>query len=538
MANSIGSAALILTTNATRLYSGLAEAASRSKSIVNRWASGISIDVGSKTFSAITSGINKVGSAVGRVGRTGGMAALGATAAVAAASVAMLFKGIEGIREIVIQGDMAKSLGVSPEFFTGLAGAAGSFGVELGAVFEGMVNLGGKAKEALKGGEIGNSFRQLGIDIQAFDSMGVEKKFKTLVDALNTLQDPAERVRLSMQILGEEAGKKMSPLISKSKEELEKLTSQFAVSAGEMAKMKQADDAIRTLSVTFTALFRQYISIMTPMIELWATRLPAAIEKARPALEKFMTMQVVIYDLLLDAFEGLISAAGELVTSIKDFVKELGVAELNAMSFEDIVKSAFRSGAVAAAYAWDVIKVGAGAVAVAVGLVFREINNGIKSFASLLTLMNKLPDNLKPPGLDGMVSGLKDVTDYLDQSQSMMLMWGAGTFANFGKSADDVIKWFEKKDQKPKPKPPGEFVGPPKPPPEKPAEPLKYSAVGAAVKGSAAALSIESKFRTEQMTDPKIALAQKQLTEQQKATAAIKEVTEAIRANPVQFSIF
>lgn len=541
MANAIGSAALVLTTNATRLYAGLAEVASRSKRIVK--SIGKSINSG---VSGVASGIGKLAGGMASVAKGGAMAGIGVAAAAAAVGVGVLYKGIESISALVKQGDMAKSLGVTPEFFTGLAGAAQSFDVELGAVFEGLVNMGGQASQALKGGDLGNTFKRLGIDVQAFSSMGVEQQFTTLTAALNTITDPAERVRIAMQVLGEEAGKKMVPLISKSEAELKKLTGQFAVSAEEMKKMKVADDAMKTLSASVGGLWKQVLVGMTPIIEFFGTKLTTAIETAQPTLDAFGRVFTTVWTVAVDVIGAAYSAISEVVSAVGEWLGAIAEVSGSSLSLESVVVGAMQLIATTGAYAWDTLKVGVGSVAVAVGLLIEGIGHMIDGFSSLVGLLKKLPDNLRPPGLDGFIQGVDDLATSTKKSGEELRHWGEGTFKNFGKSAEDVDKWFGKKSgdwmqkvtAKPKPKGDGEFVGPPAPKPEKPAEALKYTAVGAAVKGSAAALSIEAKYRTEQMTDPKIAIVQKQLAEQQKQTQAIKEVTEAIRSNPVQFNIF
>lgn len=536
MANAIGSAALILTTNATKLYAGLAEAGSRSKSMVAKIGSNIGSGL-SKSLGGIGSGIRQLVGGIASIAKSGAMAGIGVAAAAAAVSVGVLYKGIASIHDLVQQGDMAKSLGVSPEFFTGLAGAASSYGVELGALFEGLVNMGGKASEAMKGGEAGNAFRRLGLDVQAFNNMGVESQFAALVQGLNSIADPAERVRIGMQVLGEEAGKKMIPLISKSSDELSKLTSKYAVSAGEMSKMKLADDAIRSMTQAAEGLWKQVLVGLAPIIEFFAVKLTSAIESSQPILDTWGQVFSTYWTILVDVIAEVYSAIAEVINEVADWLNALTDVSNWGLSLQSILVGALNAIAVAGGYCWDSLKAGVGMVALAVGKLTESIAWVIRQFSALVTAMKKLPANIRPPGLDSFIAGIDELAASTQKSGEQMSNWGVGTFTNFGKSAEQVDKWFGKKSAEwlhkstAMPRGSGAFVGPPAPPAEKPAQEIKYSAVSAAVQGSKEALSIEAKYKTEQMTDPKIALQQKQLAEQQKQTAAIKEVAEAIAAN-------
>jgi hypothetical protein len=447
-----------------------------------------------------------------------------------AAGAITVGKALSDIQDIAAQGQLAKSLGMTSEAFTGLAGVAGQFGVDTNGVFEGLVSLSQKAQEALKGGDLGATFRKLGIDVQAFAAMDPGKQFETLHAALQNVSDPAERVRILMATMGEEAGKKLAPLLNKSTEELKKLTGQFAVSSGDMKKIQGADAAMKKVTASISALWRKVVVAVAPVIEFISTRLTTALEKLEPVFQWVSRAITTHWGIILDILGEVFDAIGEVITLVVDWVSELFNLGSVTTTIEEVVTGVWKAIGIAGAYAWDTIKAGMGFVAIGAGLLVKGFSKLIDLFADLVGVLKELPENLRPDGLNEFIKGVEQVRDTVRDAGDGMMDWGKGAVDNFGKSADKVREWFEKRKNKAKTPEEVKKAGP-----QAKAEPPKpvYTAVAAAIKGSREEFSIATRFKMDNKLNPQLDLQRKQLMEQQKANELARQAIEAIRNIPM-----
>lgn len=506
--STIGSASLVLSTNASKLVSGLSQAGNKVKS----WAASTNTQVGG-AFSGIG----------GKIG--GALAPLATKAAAVLAPIVAVRKAISDIGDIAKQGELADALGLSPEFFTGLAGAANQLGVDVNGVFDSLVHMSGKAAAALSNPALAESFSKIGIDAQQFAGMGIEQQFQTVVSALSNIQSPAERVRMGMHLLGNETGKKLAPLLSKSNEELKKLTGQFAVSSAEMKKIQQADEAMKKATASISAVWRKVVVAIAPVIEMLSNRLTQAIEYLQPLFEKVFRAINTHWGVILDILGEVFDAISEVITSVGKWITELFGLENVTMTVEDVVLGVWRAIGTGAAYVWDTIKAGAGAVAWVAGLIVEGFGFVVEAFKEVVNLAKKLPDSIRPDWLDDMIAGTERFEKSVKKTGQQMKKWGKGTIDNFGKSADEVNKWFDNRKKTDAPKPEDQKKGPAVQQDDKKAT---YTAVAAALKGSKEAISIEARWRTNNMLNPAKDINKQQLLEQQKANKLLNDVVKAI----------
>ena len=456
----------------------------------------------------------------GKIG--GALAPLAMKAAAVLGPIFAVGKAIGDIGDIAQQGNLANSLGVSSEFFTGLAGAANQLGVDVNGVFEGLVNMSGKAGEALSNPALAESFSKIGIDAKQFAGLGIEQQFQTVVSALSSIESPAERVRTGMQLMGEEAGKKLAPLLSKSKEELNKLTGQFAVSSAEMKKIQQADEAMKKATASISAVWRKVIVAIAPVIEMLSNRLTQVIEYLQPLFEKVFRAITTHWGVIIDIVSEVFDAIGEVISVVGEWITELFGLQNVTMTVEEVVLGVWRAIGTGAAYVWDTIKAGAGVIAIVAGLIVEGFGYVVEAFKEVITLAKELPDSLRPDWLDAMIAGTERFEKSVKDTGKQMKKWGTGTFDNFGKSADQVGKWFDnRKDQKPEDK-----KGMAKAPIED--KKATYTAVAAATKGSKEAISIESRWKTNNMINPMKNEAIKQLEEAKRTNKLLQDVIKAI----------
>jgi hypothetical protein len=163
-------------------------------------------------------------------GRTAGYAsALGAVATAAtpaAAGVAAVAAGVVAagaavaaavprIKELAATARTGRALGLDPQAFGGIAAAAARFEVDQKALLEGLVDMSGRAADALSNGTgvMGQAFASLKLDPKQFQTLGIERQLYTLTDALAAMPDAGERARLTLKFFGEDVGKQLLPLV-------------------------------------------------------------------------------------------------------------------------------------------------------------------------------------------------------------------------------------------------------------------------------------------------------------------------------------
>ena len=516
MAN-LGIGSILLTTQAAKLYAGLGEAASKSKAMAQK--------IGSNISASVASGASRVGGLLATgltVGATAGFAALGIG----------MHSAVESLKELAVQADMARVLGSTAEAFTGLAGAAETYGVDTGGLFEGLVSLSGKAAEALKGGDIAGVFKRIGLNVREFSALDPTSQFTALHGALQNIADPGERVRILLATMGEEAGKKLAPLLNKSRDELKAFTAQFAVSNAEMQRVKAADDAMRRVTASMSSLWRRVVVSIAPVVEAVAGHLTKAFEKLQPVFDWVLRGLTTHWGILIDVVGEAVSAIGEVISSVVAWVSEITGIGTTTEKIEDVVTGAWRAIGIAGAYCWDSIKAGVGAAAIAVGYLSEGVAELISVFADLAGLMKELPDELRPTGLDGFIAETERVRDSVKNAGLDMQKWGASTFEKFGQSAEQVRRWFDEREKKKKLEVAAEQKAAIKAPSES-----RYAPVAAAIAGTREAYSAEAKFRGESRLNPQLDAQKKMVQEQQRGNALLKEVVSAIGNINMNFGV-
>lgn len=232
-----------------------------------------------------------------------GIGAIAKTAASAAKRIAAIapVAGAAGIVAITKQAvenqaavqDMADRLGTSSEALTRLEFAAKQTGVSTEKLNQGLQRQTRRIAEAAKGtGEAKNALKELGLEAGALNQLRPEEQFKVLADAIEGVENPADKVRIAMKLFDSEGVALLQTMRGGSAQ-----LNQFAAEADRLgvtvdsksAKAAQrAAAAFGKLGGAFTGAANSIGSQFAPEIEAMANFMsqvvPKATEFARAAI--------------------------------------------------------------------------------------------------------------------------------------------------------------------------------------------------------------------------------------------------------------
>lgn len=445
---SIGRAALILSANSAKLTSGLGSAAAS----IGKWAGSLGKGTLAKPLGALAS--------VGKVAGMGMAAGLGAGFALKGVDAIgdLMTAAPERLGELSRLGTTGTAFGLQPEAFTGIAGVAKSAGSDLRDFTEALVTLSGRGTEAMQGmPDASAAFQRLGLDAGKFTAMPVDDQFYAIFEALNKVQNPAERVQLLLKSFGEDSGKNLIPLLGKTTAELKGMAGQYSKSAEDIAAAQTATEAMSRANAALGNAFDSIVIAMAPALEYFADLIPVAIEAIAPL------------------FAGM---GGGVMPVLK------GVT-------------------VAVGYVWDSLKVGGGVMAMVAGKIVEGLGTIIQALGDVVRWMAEvLPESLRPDWLDGMGQAINDLGGRVDRFGEQAGAWGEKTAVNavvgFGEGAaamDRFFTDFENRRASAVKKHVDQLRGA-----TTVARQLagpQFTAVGAAVRGSADAAAAAARFQTQ-----------------------------------------
>lgn len=288
---SLGTASLTLTADSQKLDNKLGKA----EKDVKGW--------GSRVGGLLSKGIGAVAK--------GGMMGVGMAAG--QAGLDSLSAPFEKLHDIAKQGDIASSLGLTTEAFTGIAGVAKAAGSDTRDFLEGLTTLSGRAMEAASGAgeESQKLFQGLGLDAEKFAALNPEEQFYQLFEALNKVQNPAQRVSMLFKAVGEDTGKNMVSLLGKSTEELKKQAGAFSISTQSMAEAQVASQQLKESQALLDKAGTDLTISLTPLVQMLAEHLPGAIQWTReqfagfaPPVTSAMRSVVQAVGFVVDVWDG------------------------------------------------------------------------------------------------------------------------------------------------------------------------------------------------------------------------------------------
>jgi hypothetical protein len=493
---SLGSASLVLSTNASKLDAGLNHASQKIKG----WA-----DKQQSALSSVFGGF-KAGAAFGA-----GMIAVNAL-------VGGVQKLIGGMGELADHTDkiakLSRNLGMPTESLSALEHAAGLSGVSMETLEAGLVKFRQKATGPL------------------------DEALFALAERLEGITDPGERARVLVENFGK-TGVKMGTLFEGGKDGLKGMVDEakrlgIAFNGVEAGKIEAANDAISRIKGALTGLWRRLMITMAPVIEMVSTKLTQAFEYLMPVFEKVFRALSTHWGIIIDILGEVFAAIAEVIQSVVNWVSELFGLQNVTLTVEQVVTGVWRAIAIGAAYVWDVIKAGAGAVAFVAGLIVEGFGYVVEAFKEVVSLAKELPDAIRPDWIDKFVGDVERFERTVKNTGRNMRQWGRDAIGNFGKSADDVRRWFDNRG-KGKDAAPDKKAAVPDIPEQKQAS---YTAVAAALKGSKEEASILARFKFNNLMNPQLEVNKKQLDEAKKANQLLGDVVRALTGMKLDLEVF
>jgi hypothetical protein len=398
---------------------------------------------------------------------------------------------------------------------------------------EGLIDMSGRADEALAGGQMADIFKKLNLDANQFKQLGVEEQFYKMFDALNQVADPADRVRYLLKMTGEDVGKQLAPLLGKSSDELRKMAGGFAVNAEEMKQVQAANKAVQNATNALGSLWRKIVVALAPLIEVFAN----ALTKLGPVFDWLGRAAKTYYGIMSAIWEEIISAIFAAVEAIGEWVGAVTGMTGQWPTVEEVITFVMRNVVKAFAYAWDTLKAGAGAIAYVAGLIVEGFGYVIDAVSVLTDMLKDLPDSIKPDWVDDLIKGVDRAAASTKKAGQEMRKWGRGTFDNWGKSADAVDMWFDKLGQKKAVIPEAVPVNIKEQKPQQQKQ-ASYTAVAAALKGSKEEASILARFKFNNLMNPQLEVNKKQLDEAKKANQLLGDVVRALTGMKLDLQVF
>jgi len=243
-----------LTVQITGDLDGLNDAADRVNASVGRMTSDIEKSTG------------KIGGSLGKIGPLVSGAIGGLVAGFAVEGVQAVGQFAQATLEAADDlGDLAQRLGVSTTAVQELQGVFVAAGGSPALMTNALDQLNQRLGEFTMSGKgpAADAFKQLGIagDITSGQIKGSEQTFYAVVKAIENIQDPAERARLSMELFGKSAGKDM----------VEVLGAGSAAMEAQRVKMRELGLVMDEDLIAKTANAKLTIDKATFAIGQWAT---------------------------------------------------------------------------------------------------------------------------------------------------------------------------------------------------------------------------------------------------------------------------
>lgn len=278
-ANAIATGTTILTADADKLTAGLGKASKQ----VEGW--------GKNTAATFKLTMGQLSSIVGGAAFGG---AIGASIVSSVSSAAHRIPSLvmDSLGDMAKQNAFGKALGLSAEQFTGMAGVAKSVGEDTREFVESLVTMGKLGHDAAAGiGDVaGPAFAQLNIDAKEFVGLRADQQFFQMFDALSKVGDGLTRTRLIMNAFGEDGGKWLLPLLSKSPDQLRKMADGFALNERQMRLATVASEAYKGAQFAAMNAVREMAITAAPTVVKLSEAFSKGFTDARPAIELATTL--------------------------------------------------------------------------------------------------------------------------------------------------------------------------------------------------------------------------------------------------------
>lgn len=356
---------------------------------------------------------------------------------------------IGSIKEKADLSKEAKALGLPVASFQALKAAAESAGVDTNGLKEALINMSGKVSSAAGGNAaLSASFAKVGLNAQALKGMGMDQQFLQIADALAAVPNAGDRAQLALQLLGEEAGKKLLPILSQGSAAVKKFADEQkrtgqALSESDAAKIQAAAKAMPRIAAAFDGVWTRITVAAAPIIEKLAGVATKILGKLQPVFTFFADTIGTYYEVLGGVLGEILDLGGELLSELGNFLGEIfNVGEMK--STREYVLDFFEGIGIAGGYVWDTLKAGAGAIVIGFAHISEAMDPIREGMIKLIEMAGKLPDDLGG-GMFRRVA--EEMRASLPRGKAMLedlKAWGKRQIDGFGNSEGQVTKWFDK----------------------------------------------------------------------------------------------
>jgi len=257
--------------------------------------------------------MKQVGDRMKAVGATIATAGIGIAVAAGAAFVKLGFDALKAADDI---GDAAARLGVTAEAFQKLEIAATSAGAAPGLMTEAMdkLNVGLGAFMQTGGGPAAEAFKQLGLSSQIASGQiaTADQAFYAAAKALESIESPAEKARLSAQLFGRAAGADMLEVLAPGEAALRGYGEAAAASGRVMsAEMVEKLSAAKLTIDTTSQAFMQMAQVMVGDLIIGSM---AFLDTLKPMIEQGKALAAQIGAFLGPSFVELAASVRSLMS--------------------------------------------------------------------------------------------------------------------------------------------------------------------------------------------------------------------------------
>lgn len=169
----------------------------------------------------------------------------------------------------------ADKIGISTENLSRLQHAAELTGVPITALNMGLQRFGRRVSQAADGaGEAQGALRELGLDAQRLEQVGLHESFLSVADALEKIPNPLDRVRIAQKLFDSE-GVALVNTLAAGREGLEEMGRESdrlgrTISAELAKKVQDANDAMLRLWARMGGIVNRITGALAPALE-WAS---------------------------------------------------------------------------------------------------------------------------------------------------------------------------------------------------------------------------------------------------------------------------
>jgi hypothetical protein len=284
---------------------------------------------------------------------------------------------------------------------------------------------------------------------------------------------------------------------------------------GIVAAMDKVGEVVNRVGGRFFAAFGPGIVAVSDVASGLADRFGELVDKVGTGLGVAFTVGVELAGSLL-------TAVGELLEGFIGWATATAGVSDSTEGLSTVAFAVFRGLGKAAAYTWDTIKAGAGAVAWVAGKIVEGFGAVVEAFRGVVDLAKALPDALRPAWVDRFSDSVGSAGRRIRDVGEGISRWGADAVTGFGESAAGVDQWMDGVEQRFRQRrtaleQTAAKVGG--------GGPAKLA--GALEKGSKEAYSLTTRFSTDAMTsaaDP----ARQQVKAQEETNRLLREISRGV----------